>query len=391
MSSSIGDIKLFYPKAELADPDSIFIHVPAGSIPAETTVGATADVHVDLGNLLNQDNYVSGRIYHESDSNLKEIDMYLPSTAYDQDQEKLPIVKVTEIPARSSAEARINWAKLEGYADVTRGYVGRYDPIEVNLGFGGFNVYNKLEIRDGFIRTGFRISENGYFSFDTADRMLKNVFRVSNEAADLDLKNIEITVEEVSADNLHASWDIDTSGDQMKFNGLNFGGLVDTLKDLEFDIDYMGKSSSLNLDWSLGGSGAMNFDFIQEDPLELEFDIDNRSETFDLNGYVILPSNPHFDISWKWIQGEKYVDPGYFKINENSNQVSIEDVSLYIAYQDMWGADISLSNAGLYVSVEWYWENLRFYIWPVIDIYGELDLHLLLNGQWYYNVEDFIP
>ena len=69
---------------------------------------------------------------------------------------------------------------------------------------------------------------------------------------------------------------------------------------------------------------------------------------------------------------------------------SINDINLYFTYQDTWGAEVNLANAGIYVCVDWYWYNLFLYIWPVIDIYGDLDLHLLLDGDWYYNVEDWI-
>jgi len=65
-------------------------------------------------------------------------------------------------------------------------------------------------------------------------------------------------------------------------------------------------------------------------------------------------------------------------------------MNLYFTYQDIWGAEASLSNAGIYVCVEWYRYNLLLYIWPVIDVYGDADLNLLLNGEWYYNVEDWI-
>ena len=103
-----------------------------------------------------------------------------------------------------------------------------------------------------------------------------------------------------------------------------------------------------------------------------------------------MSNNPHFDLGWKWHQGEKYTDPGYFTINENNREANIKEINLYFTYLDQWGAEVSLSNPGIYVEIEWYWWNLILYIWPVIDVYGDWDLHLLLNGQWYYNVENWI-
>jgi len=66
-------------------------------------------------------------------------------------------------------------------------------------------------------------------------------------------------------------------------------------------------------------------------------------------------------------------------------------VNLYFTYHDLWGANITLAGVGLYVCVEWYWQNMQLYIWPVFSITGDLTLNLLLNGVWYNHVEDNWP
>jgi len=384
MSSSIGEINVYYPKADPnSDPDSVFINVPDGSVPKSVELGAVLDVHVDLDNLLNPSNYIYGRVYHDCNINMQEIGAYIPG-------EETPIVKITDIPADASVEGKLYWGQLSGYAYATRGYIGGFDPIEVNLEYGGFEIYNKLEIREGYITTSFKIAEDGYFNFDTSNKMLGNTLRVSNSGEDISLKRLELLVDEVSADNLQADWDIDISGEQPKINNLDFNGFIDTIKGLHFNLNLEGKSSSLDFDWVTGQAGYVEIDFQQEDPIRLDFNLDDQVEGVDFHGYVELPNNPHFDLSWDWKQGDSSDDPGYFKINENTNEASIEDMYLYFTYQDMWGAEASLSNAGIYVCVEWYWYNLLLYIWPVIDVYGDVDLNLLLNGEWYYNVEDWV-
>jgi hypothetical protein len=93
-------------------------------------------------------------------------------------------------------------------------------------------------------------------------------------------------------------------------------------------------------------------------------------------------------MSWKWKQGESLEDPGYFKINEGTNQPNVKEIAFDFIYkdessQDRWGADVSLTNFALYICVEWYWQN-GFYIWPVIQVNGELNLDVLLNYNWYH-------
>lgn len=379
MSSELNKVTMYYPKASQSDPELVFIDVPEG-IPRKTRIGAEARLSVDIDNLQNPSNNVYGRIYHDCSSNLDAIQMFLPGL-------EIPVVEITDIPADSLAEAGVYWNQLQGYAYASRGYIGGIDPIKLYLEYGGITINNTLEIMEGYISTNFKIGESGYFFFDTSRKMFANTFSFdSQDTGD----SLALTVDEVSADKLKANWDIDTSGEQLKINKLTFGGIVDTITNLHFDIDYKGKVASLDLDWALGDDGRVMVDFEQDEPIRLDFDMSNDTTNYDLRGYVELPANPHFDMDWKWWQGESATDPGYFKINEHTTQKSINDINLYFTYQDTWGAELNLANAGIYVCVDWYWYNLFLYIWPVIDIYGDLDLHLLLDGDWYYNVEDWI-
>jgi hypothetical protein len=142
-------------------------------------------------------------------------------------------------------------------------------------------------------------------------------------------------------------------------------------KNVEFDADYV-----------MGESGSLAFDFYQEENIHLDFDLSQGDIVF--YGNIELKNDLHWDISWKWQQGS-YTDPAYFKINENTNEPNIEEINLYFTYKGTWGADVTLTNGGIYVCIEWYWHNNRLYTWPVIHVYGTLDFWVILD--WLTNYE----
>ena len=77
------------------------------------------------------------------------------------------------------AETRgeLYWAQLRGYGYSSRSSVGNFDPVEINLEYGNYKLYNRLEIKDGSIYTRFHFSPLGYFELDTTDEMITNDFR----------------------------------------------------------------------------------------------------------------------------------------------------------------------------------------------------------------------
>ncbi len=141
-------------------------------------------------------------------------------------------------------------------------------------------------------------------------------------------------------------------------------------------------------DWSLGESGGFTIDLQQNADMRIDLiHLNNLSGRLDLNGYVILSGSFHYDMSWKWKQGESLQDPGYFKINEGTNEPNLKEIGLDFVYKDessvdRWGADITLSNFAVYICVEWFWQD-GFHIWPVIEVGGNLAFNALLNYNWY--------
>jgi len=378
MSGSIGDLTVYYPKKDqMTEPDMKFITIPQG-IPSSISASASGNVHVNLNNLMDQSNYVSGSVNHDMSSNFDEIDIYAP-LSFDPDAVD-PIVKFTDIPSYVNSNGILYWGRLQGEFHSNRGSAGNPDPIVIDLEYGDYSVYNKLEIRDGSIDTRFHVATDGYLFLDTSKRMLGDELLFEDKANN---HKLDISIDEVSADNLYANWDVSGSGEDLKINSLDFDGIVDTLKDLELSLRYQGKNARLDLDWQLGSEGCLVVDAYQDEPLHIDFDLGENIEGVDFNGYVTLPVNPHFDVIWKWHQGASPSDPGYFKINEYTNEISIDDMYIYATYQDTWGAEATLQNAAIYVCVEWYWINLRLYLWPVIEYTGTLDFDVLLNGEWY--------
>ncbi len=378
MDSQLDEVIVYYPKLEPTDPDISFIEVHG--IPNYEKTGALATLYVDPNNILNPNNYVYGKAYRDFSTNLDSIQAYLPNIS-------IPIVEITDIPSYSAVAAKLLWNKLQGYARTERYSDGAPDPVNFNLVFDTFTVNNELEISDGYAQGDFKIAKNGYLGFDTSKEMFSDTLEISDSAED---NSLSISVDEVSANDLQVSWGLDNSGDQIKIQSLGINGFLKTLNNFQISMSLEGKNGNFNGDWSLAESGSFEIDFYQDENIQLDFDIGDEYEDFDLNGYIELKNDLHFDMSWKWKQGS-YGDPACFKINENTNEANLQEMNLYFTYKDKWGANVTLYNAGIYICVEWYWQNYILYIWPVINVYGNVDLHLLLNGNWYYNVEDNWP
>lgn len=378
MDSQLDEVIVYYPKIEPTDPDVSFIKVKG--VPNYEKAGAIATLYVDPNNILNPSNYVYGRAYRDFSSNLEAIEVYLPNLT-------APIVEITDIPSYSAVTAQLIWNKLQGFARAERYSTGAPDPVSFNLEFDTFTISNVLEISDGYAQGNFKIAKNGYLGFDTSKKMFSDALEISDTAEN---NALSISVDEVSANDLEVSWGLDDSGEQIKLENLGVNGFLSTLKDFQVSISLAGKDGEFSGDWSLGESGSFIIDFYQDENIELDIDLGDENGTYDLSGYLELKNDLHYDMSWRWTQGD-YGDPAYFKINEFSNEANLKEVNLYFTYNDNWGTNVTLYNAGVYVCVEWYWHNLILYIWPVIDIYGTIDLHLLLNGVWYYNVEDNWP
>jgi hypothetical protein len=377
-SGSLGDITVYYPKADPEDQDIVLMKVPAGSINSQR-VSAEATLYVDTNNFNNINNYVYGKVQRQADSNFNEMDFYLPSVA-------TPIVQVTDIPANAYATGTFWWNQLKGLGLVERSSASQNpDPVHFNLKFGSLTLSDVLSIGDGHIQTDFDIAQNGYFKFDTAHDVLGNTFSVGNSATG---NSFSINASAVSAQNFEASWGLDTSGSQIQIKNLALTGTLNALKDFNVAIDLDGKNVDFTGDWSLGESGGFSIDLRQNTDARIDLiHLDNYSGRFDLNGYVILSNNLHYDMSWKWKQGTSLEDPGYFKINEGTNQPNLKEIAFDFIYKDgsgndQWGAIVSLTNFAMYICVKWYWQS-GFTIWPIIHLNGQLNLDVLLNYNWY--------
>ncbi|MCX6661451.1 MAG: hypothetical protein NTY91_02755 [Euryarchaeota archaeon] len=377
-SGSLGDITVFYPKSDPTDPSVALMRVPAGSINSQR-VSAEATLYIDANNFSNINNYVYGKIQRQADSNFNELDLYLPNVP-------VPLVQVTDIPANAYATGTFWWNQLQGFGRAERSSASEYpDPVHFNLVFDTLTLSDVFSIGDGHAQTDFKIAEDGYFKFDTSHDILGNVFSVGNSATG---NSLSIGASTVSAQNFEAAWGLNTSGPQPQIESLALTGSLDALNDISVAIALDGEIVDFTGDWSLGESGGFTIDLDQNADMRIDFiHLDNFSGRLDLNGYVVLSDNFHYDMSWKWKQGESLEDPGYFKINEGTNEPNLKEIGLDFVYKDessidRWGADITLSNFAVYICVEWYWQN-GFHIWPVIEVSGDLAFDALLNYNWY--------
>ena len=390
MSSSLGGINVFFPKTEDGIEDQIFIDVPQG-LPADIRIDAAATLNVDLSDLQNPSNYIYGDIKHTCSDNVKSIRAFLPG-------ETIPIIKVTEIPADSEVRARLHWNKLEGYAEMWRGSLGPADPVEINLEYKGFSIYDVLTIRDGHINTRFKLAENGHFFFDTTEGIFGNDLDVTNNLSGDELC---LSVDEISADNLQVDWNLDTSGDSLKINNLHLDGMIDVVHGLVLELYYQGKTTVLDIDWFIGQTGSFQIQLDQEEDLSIDFnDFALNSTEFDFGGGITISETIKFDMSWDLKQGsgsdQGSVNPGYFTVNKYNDDAIINDFSFYVTYLDRYGINITLSNLQFYLNLEW-WKGDRLlpYIWLDYEVStDDFDIDLLWTNQngetkWYENVEEW--
>jgi hypothetical protein len=377
-SGSLGDIIVYYPKADPADPSLALMRVPAGSINSQR-VSAEATLYVDANNFSNINNYVYGKIQRQADSNFNELGLYLPNVA-------VPLVQITDIPANAYATGTFWWNQLKGFGRAERSSASQNpDPVHFNLVFDTLTLSDVFSIGDGHVQTDFKIAEDGYFKFDTAHDILGNMFSAGNSATG---NSLTIGASTVSAQNFEAAWGLNTSSPEPQLESLALTGSLNALNDVEVAIALDGEVVDFTGNWSLGESGGFSVDLAQNADMRVDFiHLNNISGRLDLNGYVVLSDNLHYDMSWKWKQGESLEDPGYFKINEGTNDPNLKEIGLDFVYKDessvdRWGADVTLSNFAIYICVEWYWQN-GFHIWPVIQVGGNLAFNALLNYDWY--------
>jgi hypothetical protein len=377
-SGTLGDITVFYPKVQPDDPLLTLMRVPAGSINSQRA-SAEATLYVDVDNFSNINNYIYGKVQRQADSNFNELDFYLPNIA-------IPLVQITDIPANAYATGTFWWNQLKGFGRAERSSASSHpDPVHFNLVFDTLTLTDVFSIGDGHIQTDFKIADSGYFKFDTTHDVLGNMFSVGNSATG---NALSIGASTVSAQNFEASWGLNTSGEQPQVESLALAGTLNALNDFVVSIALDGEAVDFTGDWSLGESGGFSIDLQQDADVRIDLiHLDNYSGKLDLNGYMVISNNLHFDMSWKWKQGVSLEDPGYFKINEGTNQPNLKTIAFDFVYKDessqsRWGADVNLTNFALYICVKWYYQS-GFHIWPIIQVSGQLALDVLLNYNWY--------
>lgn len=344
-SGNILDATLFYPKSDwYNDPDMALIDIPGG-LPGQASAQADAELRVNLDNLMDPANRVYGNFQHGFNSNVNQIDIYLPEA-------ELPILRFTDIPAYAVTRGELLWGVPQGYAFSSRNAQNK-DPIELNLEYGDYELYDKLEIRDGHITTSFKLAESGYFNLDTTKHMFKNDLRFNNYANG---NQVLLYVEDVSAQGLETAWDIDTSGQQLQINSLAFDGIIDTIESLEIGLSYEGKQASFDLDWHVGQQGNFEIEITQEDDLMIDFSDIDPFQNLDIDGYVLLDNEFDFDVEWKLDTGQSPQDPGYFRVNKYHDHANIKEFELDIFFTSEYGMELYLEDPDLYMDLEWYFD-----------------------------------
>ena len=397
-SGNIAVATLYYPKSDWEnDPDIKLLDIPSG-LPGSASASVNGYLRVDLDDLMDPNNRIYGNMNHGFSSNVDQVDIFLPS------EQDIPIVRFTDIPSQATTRGELYWAQLKGYGYSSRNSQNK-DPIEINLEYGDYTIYNKLEIRDGSIYTRFHINENGYFELDTTKKMFKNDLRINNYANG---DQLLLYVEDVSAVDFKASWDIDTSGEQLVIEDFAMSGLIDTLNQLDVYIKFEGKDVSLDLDWQVGEQGNFEIEIQQEDEVTIDFSdlFDNPDDNWDLNGYITLDNTIGFDMEWKLDLGQSARDPGYMKINKKSAGDNIKEFELEFIYTNPdngneYGIDLYMYQPTFYMDLQWYFDiddPIPPYVYVWLELYLGATIfngHLIWTNQqgttYYIDLADYLP
>jgi len=180
MSSSLGDISIYYPKPDpYNDPDILLFQIPSGSFADYGRVGAEATLYVDpdpdqFWN--NSNNYFYAKVERTASSDFGEANFYLPNI-------DIPLVQVYNIPGNAYGRGKFWWNQLKADLRAERSSSsGQKDPIKFNLVFDDLLISDELRIGNGYIDVKGKIADEGYFELDTSNDMLNNSFSIKNLA-----------------------------------------------------------------------------------------------------------------------------------------------------------------------------------------------------------------
>jgi hypothetical protein len=381
LSSSLGDISIYYPKPDPDnDPDMVFFQIPSGSFSnhGRTSIEGTVYVDPDPDNFfVNPNNYFYAKAERTASTDFGEANLYLPNI-------EVPLLKIFNIPGNAYGMGQFWWNQLKGNVHAQRSSsTGDKDPIKLSLVFDDLLISNQLSIGNGFIDMQGKIAEDGYFKFDTANDILDNSFEISNLASGTTLA---IDAGSIAADDFSADWVLDSSGPQLKVDDLDLSGSLNLFQNFNVNIALTGKNTHFTGNWAVGEQGGFDIDFYQAEATQIDFDLDELTENFNLHGFVIVSQNIHFDIGWKWQQGASTSDYGFFTINDNTNQANILAISINASYQDRFGVDIQIVDASLYFKLKWYKEPGQWlpHAWLEYYVGGTIDhVYLLWEYQWH--------
>jgi hypothetical protein len=385
MSSDLESIKMFYRKADPEAEDRLFIDIPYG-IPQSQEIGAELKLRLDFNNFYNKKNYVFGNIYRDSTGDINEISMYLQGETNPE-----PTFSVYNIPSRANLEGKLEWNKLKGYGEINRNNVNTVDPVNFNIDIGTFNVNNTFSVGTGRSRLEGHLADPGYIYFHNENEMIGNDFILTDTSTG---NQFQISAGKVVANELNVAWDVDFNQTPIPIEELRASGDLELFQNFFVSATFQGKNLDFEGNWEIGESGEFSLDFNQDEPIEINVsDLLPNNEKFDLRGGVRISEDFHFDIKWNFIKGTPS-DPGYFKINEDTNDPNFDLIFINFTYKPegeqkpQYGIEVGATDILLIVWVEWWYNGNP--IFPTIqwwiEITGDLYLDLLWKGVWHEDI-----
>lgn len=380
-SSSPGEITIYYPKTDSEDTSKPLLQIPQNSIPINGDITATATLELDTEDFSNPANNIYVAIDRSATTDFEELKLFLPNIT-------TPIINLNNIPARSHAEAQLYWNELQGHLNIERQSSGSTKPFDINIAYDNYTIDDALHLKNGNIDFGFHIAPEGYLGLDTTNDMLNNTLDIQDSGTG---NGFAIDTTDIEAEDLQIQWSIDTQESLPKIQHLRFSGILNSLKDFTISVHHHGKKVSFDGTWDPGDLAQFSIDFTQDEPLELEFNLnDEGTSPFNVQGSVELNNKLHYDMMWRWQQGENLEEPGYFKINSLTNEANIQSINLHFTYKPpsqttpYYGVDVTFNSPSIYLSAKWYRQSNGLpHIWYEGDIGGDLDLDVLWKGEWY--------
>ena len=220
--------------------------------------------------------------------------------------------------------------------------------ITTFIGKDDWMITNTLELKHTSVELYWDLPStdniHGEIGLNTDEQtLLEDTITVTD--AGIELLSLSFGIQ--TEDNIHISWDNDNG----VISNFEWSGKLLSVQDLDLSVHLPGDIMTLNADFDIGDSGAIELELNK--PVEVNF-VDIETNRFKMDGQIKFNANAPLRINWQW--GEL----GYFTINTNGQNLG-DDFELKFFWDPAaqsnyrYGFNISATQfLDIYVNVSWY-------------------------------------